>query len=630
MQLGLSADGGVTLLRRADYVVIRWISTIGFSRFHGRFADRNTVSVEGWITLAVLVAMVAGLVRGKVSPPAGVLGATALLFVLGVTTASEAFSGFASTAPITVAGLYVIAGAVEKTGALQPVVGRLLSDPKGVRLDLARLVVPSAIGSSFLANTPIVAMLTPAVTRWADEKGRSASTFLIPLSYATIFGGAVTAIGTSTNLVASGLLEEAGLGGLGLFELAKIGLPLAVLGLIVILLLAPTVLPERRRPRKAQAGRSFTVRMMVEPGGAADGQSVQDAGLRSLSGVYLVEIERPGHLIAPVRPSQTLRGGDMLVFAGQVDDIVDLQGIAGLTTAESDVLDELNADRDVAFFEVVVGPSSPLAGRTPAEVGFRQRYDGAILAVHRSGEQLSEKLGAARLQSGDTLLVVGEKGFRTRWRDSGEFLLVSRLDADVPSVSKKSIWAYAAIALIVILPLLGIISVTRSTILAAIMLVGAGVMRPREARDAVDVNVVLMIGGAFGLGQAVSSSGLADEISTILLNSIGSAGTFGAVVGVVVVTMVLTELITNAAAVALVFPIAIDIAERSGLDPRLMVMGAAVAGSASFLTPVGYQTNTMVYGPGGYRFTDYLRLGTPLSLLSVITVSVIVATLGTV
>ncbi len=586
------------------------------------------MSAEGWITLVVLAAMVAGLVRGRVSPPAGVLGATALLYVLGVTTAAEAFSGFANTAPITVAGLYVLAGAVDKTGALQPVVSRLLAAPRSIRFDLARLVVPSALGSSFLANTPIVAMLTPAVTRWADEKGRSSSTFLIPLSYATILGGSLTAIGTSTNLVASGLLEDAGLGALGLFELAKIGLPLAVVGLLVILLLAPVLLPERRRPRKAEAGRSFTVRMMVEAGGAVDGQSVQDAGLRSLSGVYLVEVERPELVIAPVRPTQTLRGGDTLVFAGRVDDIVDLQGIDGLTTAESDVLDELNAERDVAFFEVVVGPSSPLAGRTPAEVGFRQRYSGAILAVHRSGEQLGGKLGTARLQTGDTLLVVAEKGFRQRWRDSGEFLLVSRLDAEMPAASSRSIWALAAIGLVVVLPLLNVMSVTRSTILAAILLVGVGVLRPREARDAVDVNVVLMIGGAFGLGQAVSTSGLADQITETLLSTIGSAGTFGAVVGVVITTMVLTELITNAAAVALVFPIAIDVAEQSGLDPRLMVIGAAIAGSASFLTPVGYQTNTMVYGPGGYRFTDYLRLGVPLSLLSVVVISIMVTTLG--
>ena len=586
------------------------------------------MSLDAWITLAVLAAMVGALITGRVSPPTGVIGASAFLYVIGVTTADEAFSGFANTAPITVAGLYVLAGAVDKTGALEPVVSRLLGAPGRVRRDLTRLVVPSAFGSAFLANTPIVAMLTPAVTRWADDKHRSASTFLIPLSYATILGGAVTAIGTSTNLVASGLLADAGMGELGLFELARIGLPLAAVGLIVIVVLAPVVLPQRRRPREPQSGRAFSVAMNVEADGPIDGLSVEDAGLRQLRGVYLVEIDRSGQVIAPVRPGQTIRGGDRLVFAGRVDDIVDLHGMSGLIAADPDAVDVLENRKHSGFFEVVLGQSSPLVGRTAAEMEFRSRYQGAILAIHRSGHQVNDKLGTVRLRAGDTLLVVAERGFRVRWRDSGEFLLVSRLDADMPPATNQSIWAVGALMLVVLLPILDVMSVTRATILAAILVVAAGIMRPREARDAVDLNVVLMIGGAFGLGQAVSVSGLGENVADGLMSGFGWGGAFGTVVGVVVATMVLTELITNAAAVALIFPIAIDVAERSSLDPRLLVMGAAVAGSASFLTPVGYQTNTMVYGPGGYRFTDYLRLGVPMSLLTVVMVSSLVTAMS--
>lgn len=586
------------------------------------------MSLDAWITLAVLAAMVGALITGRVSPPTGVIGASGFLYVIGVTTADEAFSGFANTAPITVAGLYVLAGAVDKTGALEPVVSRLLGAPGRVRRDLTRLVVPSAFGSAFLANTPIVAMLTPAVTRWADDKHRSASTFLIPLSYATILGGAVTAIGTSTNLVASGLLADAGMGELGLFELARIGLPLAAVGLIVIVVLAPVVLPQRRRPREPQSGRAFSVAMNVEADGPIDGLSVEDAGLRQLRGVYLVEIDRSGQVIAPVRPGQTIRGGDRLVFAGRVDDIVDLHGMSGLIAADPDAVDVLENRKHSGFFEVVLGQSSPLVGRTAAEMEFRSRYQGAILAIHRSGHQVNDKLGTVRLRAGDTLLVVAERGFRVRWRDSGEFLLVSRLDADMPPATNQSIWAVGALMLVVLLPILDVMSVTRATILAAILVVAAGIMRPREARDAVDLNVVLMIGGAFGLGQAVSVSGLGENVADGLMSGFGWGGAFGTVVGVVVATMVLTELITNAAAVALIFPIAIDVAERSSLDPRLLVMGAAVAGSASFLTPVGYQTNTMVYGPGGYRFTDYLRLGVPMSLLTVVMVSSLVTAMS--
>jgi di/tricarboxylate transporter len=586
------------------------------------------VSIDAWMTVAVLLVMVGGLIRGLISPPAGVLGASAILYVLGVTSAEQAFSGFANTAPITVAGLYVLAGAVDKTGALEPVVSRLLAEPRRIRADLARLVVPSAVGSAFLANTPIVAMLTPAVTRWADEKDRSASTFLIPLSYATILGGAVTAIGTSTNLVVSGLLDESGQEPLGMFELARIGLPLAAIGLVLIVMLAPILLPERRRPREVQSGRAFTVVMTVDPGGAIEGSSVEEAGLRQLRGVYLAEIDRAGGTIAPVRPAQTLRGDDRLLFAGRVDDIVDLQSKIGLSPAETDAVAALRNRKDAGFFEVVIGPSSPLVGRTAAEMDFRSRYQGAILAIHRSGQQVNEKLGSVRFRSGDTLLVVAERDFRARWRDTGEFLLVSQLDAAMPTATNRSPWAIAALGLVVVLPLFDIMSVTRATILAAILVVLAGILRPREARDAVDVNVVLMIGGAFGLGQAVSVSGLGDQVTDGLLSSFGWAGAFGAVVGVVLTTMVLTELITNAAAVALVFPVALDVAEQSSLDPRLLVMGAAIAGSASFLTPVGYQTNTMVYGPGGYRFSDYLRLGVPMSLLTVVVVSSLVTAMS--
>ena len=581
---------------------------------------------DAWITVGALVVMVAALVTGRLSPPAAVIGTSAALFVLGVTDAQQAFSGFANTAPITVAALYVIAGAIDRTGALAPIVSKLLNEPGNIRKDLAKLLVPSAIGSAFLANTPIVAMLTPAVTRWADGKGRSASSFLIPLSYATILGGALTAIGTSTNLVASGLLESVGEEPLGLFELASIGLPLLIIGLVVILVGAP-FLPKRRRPAEPAADgiRSFTVAMSVDDDGALDGVSVTEAGLRHLDGLYLTQIDRPEQTIAPVLPNQVIRGGDQLTFAGQVDQVVALQKFSGLSLANGVASNALGNPASTGYYELVIGPSSPVVGQTAVEVGFRQRYDAAILAVHRSGELVDGQPGAVRFRAGDTLLVVAPRTFRQRWRNTGEFLLISRLDAEIPVSDRSRPLALLALAIAVGLPLFGLLAITRSTILAAILIVVFGILRPREARDAVDVNVVLMIGGAFGLGAAVSETGLDQRVAGGLLDSFGTFGTVGAIVGLLITTMVLTELITNAAAVVLAFPIAIDVAEQTGLDPRLLVIGIAVAGSASFLTPVGYQTNMMVYGPGGYRFSDYLRIGVPLSLVTITVISTIVA-----
>jgi di/tricarboxylate transporter len=586
------------------------------------------MTLEAVITVAVLTAMVTGLVTGRISPPSAVLGATGALFVAGVTTAEEAFAGFANPAPITVAGLYVIAGAIERTGAIQPLVSRVLRQPGADRSDLARLTLPAAAASSLLANTPIVAMLVPAVTRWADQNHRSASSYLIPLSYATILGGAVTVIGTSTNLVVSGLLSQAGEEPLALFDLAPVGLPLAAIGLVVIVVLGPRLMPERRRPREVSTGRDYTVSMEVEVGGPIDGVSVTEAGLRHLSGVYLVEVVRPERTIAPVSPDQTLRGGDRLVFAGRVDDVVDLHATRGLVPTENGADDIINGAGEQAFFEVVIGPASPTLGRTPVETDFRGRYQAAVLAIHRSGERVGEKIGSVRLRAGDTLLVVAEEGFRRRWRDSGDFLLVSRLDAPMTPATRQAPLALAALAAVVLLPVIGVASVTRATVAAAVGLVVTGVLRPREARDLIDPNVVLMIGGSFGLGQAVQASGLADRLATGVLEGFGRAGTAGAVVGLILATMLLTELITNAAAVALIFPIAFGVAERTELDPRLLMIGLAVAGSASFLTPIGYQTNTMVYGPGGYRFTDYLRLGVPLSLVTVVVITTSVTLLG--
>ena len=585
---------------------------------------------DAWITLGALAVMVAALVTGRLSPPAAVIGTSAALFVLGVTDAQQAFEGFANTAPITVAALYVIAGAIDRTGVLEPLVSKLLSRQGSLRKDLSKLILPSAVGSAFLANTPIVAMLTPAVTRWADGQGRSASSFLIPLSYATILGGALTAIGTSTNLVASGLLESAGQEPLALFELATIGLPLLVIGLAVIVLGAP-FLPTRRRPTEpaADGTRAYTVAMNVEPGGALDGVSVVDGGLRHLDGLYLTQIDRPDQTIAPVLPNQILRGGDELIFAGQVDHVVALQNYAGLSPAANVGSDELGNRANTGYFEVVIGRSSAVVGQTAAEVGFRQRYNAAILAVHRSGELVNGQPGATRLRAGDTLLVVAPRTFRGRWRNTGEFLLISRLDADIPIPQRSARLALLTLVIAVGLPLFGLLPITRSAILAAILVVAFGILRPREARDAVDINVVLMIGGAFGLGNAVSESGIDSRVANGLLESFGTFGTVGAIVGLLITTMVLTELITNAAAVVLAFPIALDVAAQTGLDARLLVIGIAVAGSASFLTPIGYQTNMMVYGPGGYRFSDYLRLGVPMSLVTIAVISTIVAMTAT-
>jgi di/tricarboxylate transporter len=591
-----------------------------------------TMTLDAWITLAVVAASLVLLVRDMLSPAVVLLGGVITLVVTGVLDAEAAFSGFANPAPITVAALYVLARAVEVTGALDPLLSRLLGTGEqrlSIRALLSRLLVPVAGASAFLNNTPIVAMTAPQVATWAEQRGRSAAPLLMPLSFAAILGGVVTSIGTSTNLVISGLLVDRGQPPLGLFEITRVGAPVALGGVVLLVLLAPVLLRAREGTKvdlKEQV-REFSVDMRVLDDGPLVGLSVEEAGLRDLQGVFLVRIERTGHVIAPVGPGEVLSAGDVLSFVGNVDLIVDLQRNRGLASTEEHHLYGIDETRQ-AFFEVVLGSASGLTGRTLKEVGFRSQYDAAVLAVHRAGQRVEAKLGDLRLRAGDTLLLLADVSFRQNWRESGDFLVVARIGGTSPARTRKAPVVLALTGLLVVVAGSGLLDILDAALLTTIALVATGVLTLREARDAVDLDVIIVIGAAFGLGAAMESTGLAAAAAAVLLSVFGSFGGIGALLGVVVATIVLTEMITNNAAAVLMFPIALTAAATVGADPRAFAIAVAVAASASFLTPIGYQTNTIVYGLGGYRFADYPRLGFPLTaLVLALTVGVIHTTM---
>ena len=583
------------------------------------------MGADAWLTLLVIGAVFAVMAKDLVSPAAALFTAVTALLVAGVLTPAEAFRGFANPAPITVAALYVLARAVEKSGALQPVVNAMLGRGSGQRTVLTRLAVPVAAASAFLNNTPIVAMLVPQVTDWAERNRQSPSRYLMPLSFAAILGGMVTLIGTSTNLVISGLLEASGRPPLGMFELTRIGLPAAALGVALLVILTPILLPERRVPREQAeaAARSFTVQMKVTRDGALDGVQVEAGGLRHLQAVFLVELARDGETIAPVTPTTVLQGGDHLTFVGQVDTVVDLHAIAGLESAEHTHLLQFDSPRHT-FFEAVLGETSPLAGTSLKDADFRERYQAAVVAIHRAGELVRGKLGQMRLRPGDTLLLIADEGFRGRWRDRSDFLLISRLGGTPPAVSRKAgIVATVGLAIVVGAGL-GLMPVLHLSLLGAVALVAFGVLTPGEAKQSVDLEVIVVIASAFGLAAALESSGLAHTLATTIGESLGALGPRAVLAGLVLATIGLKAVVTNNAAAALMFPLALSTATELGLNVRAVTVAIAVAASASFLTPISYQTNLMVYGPGGYRFSDYARLGIPLTILLVVLVLVLV------
>lgn len=581
------------------------------------------MSSDEFIVLGVLIAMFAGLVMRRVSPPVGVVGALLALYLADVADQSTALSGFSSPAPATIAGLYVVAGAVERSGALRPVSRKVLGEGS-MSIGMARLGAVAAALSAVVANTPIVAMFIGPVSRWAERRGVPPSRFLMPLSFAAILGGMLTLIGTSTNLVASDLVQATGQEPFGLLEPAKLGLPVVVVGMVILVLLGPRLLPERGRVDNSTVERPFTISLSVIDGGELDGHTVMSGGLRQLGAVFLVAVERRGELTAPVSPEHVLRGGDVLTFAGQVDHVVELERVPGLDLSAGDQILKLN-DGEHAWFEAVIGAGSPLVGQTLKQSGFRNTYQAAVVALHRSGEGVVGGLGDERVQVGDSLLLVADAGFRERYKHRGDFLLVQRRSEPPPTAAvhaKRSLLILVAVA---VLALTGAVDVMKAAVLGAAATVAVGALTPRQARDSVDLNVVILVAAAIGVGAAADQSGLAARMANSLLDLTSAAGSWGLALGLVLATIALTEMITNAGAVSLMIPIAIRAAQESGDDPRIFALGVTLAASASFLTPIGYQTNTMVYGPGRYHFTDYLRLGIPLTLVVIIITPVLMS-----
>jgi di/tricarboxylate transporter len=576
------------------------------------------MSADAWITAMVLVGTL-GLLAISRFPPAGVvLGATITLLVSGIIDTSEAFSGFANPAPLTVAALYVVARAAQKTGLVAPLTTAALGRSTGTAA-LARMVAPTAAASAFLNNTPLVAMLIPDVAGWARRRKVPASRLLMPLSYATILGGMVTTIGTSTTLVVSGLLQARGMQPFGIFEVTKIGLPLACIGLATLVFVSSRLVPSRQgAPEQAESSsRDFVVSMEVEPAGPLVGRTVSQAGLRDLDGVYLVEIERGGESITPPNPDVVLRGDDLLTFAGRVDEIVDLQQTRGLHSSEHQHVLQIDSPQHT-FFEAVVGRSSVLSGQTLKEARFRSRYQAAVVAIHRDGHRVDAKLGDVRLRPTDTLLVLARPGFAQRWRANTDFLLVAHVGGEPPGATRRAPLVGVVVLGVVMFSAFGVLPILQSALLGAGALVVTRVLSYSEARDAIDLDVVVLIAAAFGLGAAVEGSGLANSLANGFTDVFSGLGDTGLLLGIVLATLVLTEVVTNNAAAVVVLPVALSIAEPAGIDLRIVAIVVALAASASFLTPIGYQTNTMVYGPGGYRFSDYARAGWPLTVVMVL------------
>ena len=594
------------------------------------YSDSGWCMVVAWqavVAVGVVSVVVVALVREWASPAGVMLGGLVLFVLTGVVAPAEAFVGFSSPATVSIAGLFVVARALRDHGGLERGVARLLGDgTSGARGALLRMVPPVVGLSGVVNNTPLVATAGPLVRDWGERRGVAATRLLIPLSFAAILGGVVTTIGTGPNLIVSGLLEASGYAPFTLLTVTAAGLPVAVAGGVVLVVLGPRLLPDRRTVHEQVAGhqREYTVRLRVLADGEAVGSSVAQAGLRDLESTYLASIVRDGFEIAPVPPETVLEAGDELVFVGRVEDIRDLIGHPGLVEAEASQTRLLEGEGH-QLIECVVAATSPLVGTTLKELSFRGRYGGAVVAIHRAGERVHDKLGAVRLRAGDALLVLADGSFVERWQPRPDFAVVVPLDGEAPSGRDRfRVVTLATLGGMVALAASGLVSIVVAILAACSVLIATRAIGFRRALDALDRDVLLIVASAIGLGVGLESSGAAELAASGIGMLAGHTGPLIALVAVVVATMVLTELITNAAAAALMVPVAINTAEQVGADPTGFAVAIAIGASASFLTPIGYQTNTIVYGLGGYRFGDYWRLGLPLVAVVLATVLIVV------
>ncbi|MCH8922760.1 MAG: SLC13 family permease, partial [Planctomycetes bacterium] len=593
------------------------------------------------------------------------LGGLMIVTLCGVIEPQEALAGFANPAVLAIGALFAVAAALRYTGVLNWVGELLLGGAKDERSALRRLTVSLLASSAFLLNTPLVAMMVPVVVDWCRKRGISPSRLLIPVSYLAILGGVCTMIGTSTTLVIVGLLEteqqyrtgladeakktgeDAGavdrrekfaekLHPMSLFELGYVGLPCALVGAAFVLFVGPRLLPNRTDlvEQFDDKRREYLVEMVVQPQCRLIGKSIEEAGLRNLPGLYLIEIDRDGDIITPVTPQDELHAGDRLIFTGVVTTIVDLEKIPGLVPAVDQTYELHPQQRSQRHLtEAVLSRTSPLIGTTVRKANFREHYNAAVVAVHRNGVRLTNKIGNIILEPGDTLLLQTRTDFANTYRHSRDFYLVSSVEGSGAVRHDRALIAAALVGLLVvwlsIARLVGLPAGFSSPAVAAIAVAGLMVVTrclPLSlARSSIDLQVLFTIAAALGLGRALTKSGAAETIADALVRAAGSAQLqlglpnelqpYVLLVAIYLFAMLATEMITNTAVAAMLFPLAAAVAWSGEYSPRPFVMAITLAASLSFITPIGYQTNLMVMGPGGYRPRDYLRIGLPLAVL---------------
>lgn len=593
------------------------------------------MSTAAWFSVAVVLAIIALPAANLLAIETALLGGLVALLLFGAVDLQAGLAGFSHPAVLMIGSLFVLAAGLTETGATHRLAQAILGRPKTVAGAQMQLMGPVAILSAFLNNTPIVAMYLPIVNDWARKIRVSPSKLYMPLSFAAILGGKLTLIGSSSNLVVVGLYQDYAATTPGVEELstnvarwgpAVLGVPALVIGIAFILLSSKWLLPERKPiAQQGMDTRRYIVRMDVKPESSIVAKSIEAAGLRQLPGLYLTQIERADEFIPAPAPETIIQAGDTLSFAGILESVVDLRKIRGLMPSTNQVEKVSSENQERTLVEAVISHNSHLIGRTVKESRFRTTYNAAIIAVHRNGGQVRRKVGDILIQAGDTLLLETHRGFVDSQRNSGNFYLVSDVPGSKPVRHEKAWLSIAIFAGLIVALALTTIPPVAIGLAAAVAMVVTGCLTPGEARSSVTIQVIVVIAAALGVGAAMEQTGAALAIADGLLGMASSVGMGprGILFAIFILATGFAQALTNNGAAAVMFPISMAAAHELGVRPEPFVFTLLLGAGSSFLTPIGYQTNLLVYGPGGYKFLDFTRMGAPLSILLAITAALL-------
>jgi len=554
--------------------------------------------------------------------------AVVTLGFFGILTPREILNGFANEQLAVILLLLLLGDIIRQTAIVEFLFDRFFKSAKSYRGFLSRMTLITAGFSAFLNNTPLVAVMMPYVNSWCKRNDISPSKFLIPLSYAAILGGCATLIGTSTNLIVNGMVVDQtivpGLESLNIFDFVFVGVPMIFFGFIYLLFFGEKLLPSKEDilDEFTKNTREYLVEAEIRRNSQLIGKTIEEAELRNLKGLFLVEIIRKSFKISSVKPNVILQQDDLLIFAGDTETIVEMiNSDLGLRLPSVGMLYK---KKQTEVVEIVISHNSAMINKSVKEIRFRAKFDAAVIAVHRNGERISGKIGEIVIKPGDVLLLFTGADFVSRSSHTLDFYFISKVK-DFQKLEPYKIWTLlGGTFLIILLAAFKIVSLFMGLIVLLMVVLAMKIVNPKELYKAIDYKLALIIAMSLALGTAMIKSGAAELFADTVITLFLPLGKVGLLFGIYLITSILAAYITNIASVAIIFPISLTMAVNLNLPPMPFILVVSFAAAANFMTPIGYQTNLMVYGPGGYSFKDFFRVGFPLTIIyMIVTVTVL-------